>query len=220
MVQDLSLETLECGAGIDPELVDEPCAGLLEGLKRVCLSSGAIEREHQLSAHSLAERVIDDEALELGDDLSVPAELELGIDLLLDHRESELFEPQSLRGRKLFIAKVRQRLAAEEDERLTELPRTRGRTVCSRRGDDSLEAVSVHLIARCEPQSVSRWSRLDPLGSEPLTEGRDVTVQRLLRSLRRMRTPHALDQIVDRHHLAHAKQQEREQRTLLAAAPA
>jgi hypothetical protein len=40
-----------------------------------------------------------------------------------------------------------------------------------------------------------------------------VTVQRLLRSLRRARTPQALDQIVDRHHLAHPKQQE--QRALL-----
>ena len=215
MIQDLSLETLECGARIDPELVDEPCAGLLEGLKRVGLPSGAVEREHQLSAHSLAERVIDDEALELGDDLRVPAELELSVDLLLDHRESELFEPHSLRGRKLLIAKVRQRLAAEECERLPELPRTCGRTVCSRRGDDSLEAVNVQLIVPRKPQSVSRWSCLDPLGSESLTEGRDVTVQRLLRSLWPPRTPQALDQFVDRHHLARPKQQEREQRTLL-----
>jgi hypothetical protein len=122
VIQDLSLETLERGAGIDPKLVDEPCAGLLEGLKRVCLPSGALEREHQLSAHSLAERVIDDEALELGDDLRVPAEFELSFDLLLDHRESELFEPHSLRGRKLLIAKVRQWLAPEDCERLPELP--------------------------------------------------------------------------------------------------
>jgi hypothetical protein len=42
-----------------------------------------------------------------------------------------------------------------------------------------------------------------------------MTVQRLPRSLRRARTPQALDQIVDRHHLAHPKQQEGEQRTLL-----
>ena len=42
-----------------------------------------------------------------------------------------------------------------------------------------------------------------------------MTVQRLLRGLRRARTPQALDQIVDRHHLAHPKQQEGEQRTLL-----
>jgi hypothetical protein len=122
VIQDLSLETLERGAGIDPKLGDEPCAGLLEGLKRVCLPSGAIEREHRLSAHSLAERVIDDEALELGDDLRVPAEFELSFDLLLDHRESELFEPHSLRGRKLLIAKVRQWLAPEDCERLPELP--------------------------------------------------------------------------------------------------
>ena len=42
-----------------------------------------------------------------------------------------------------------------------------------------------------------------------------MTVQRLLRGLRRTRTPQGLDQIVDRHHLADSKEQEREHRTLL-----
>ena len=122
VVQDLPLETLECGAGIDAELADEPCAGLLEGLKGVCLPSGAIEREHQLSAHSLAKRVIDDEALELGDDLRVSPQLELRFDLLLHHREPELVEAQSLGACELRIAKVRQWLAAKECERLPQLP--------------------------------------------------------------------------------------------------
>ena len=65
-------------------------------MKRVGLPSSPIEREHQLTAHSLAERVIDDVALELGHDLCVPAELELSVDLLLDDRESEPFEPHGL----------------------------------------------------------------------------------------------------------------------------
>jgi len=42
-----------------------------------------------------------------------------------------------------------------------------------------------------------------------------VTVQRLLCSLGWSRTPQALDQILDRYHLACPKQQEREQRALL-----
>jgi hypothetical protein len=215
VVQDLSLETLQCGAGLDPEFADEPRAGLMEGLQRICLPAGAIQREHQLSAHSLAERVIDNEALELGDDLRVPAARELGSGLLLDRRKSELFEPHGLGGRELVVAKVRQRLAAEERERLAELPRTRGQNISSRRGDESLEAVSVQLIALRKPQSVSGRSRLDPLGTEPLAEGRDVTVQRLPRGLWRARTPQGLYQLVDRHDLARPKQQEREQRALL-----
>jgi hypothetical protein len=215
VIQDLTLETLECGAGVDPKLIDETRAGLLEGLKCVCLPSGSIEREHQLSAQSLTERVISDEALELWDDLRMPAELELRLDLLLDHRESELLEPRSLRGRELLIPKVRQRLAAEEFERGSELARTCGRAVCSRLGDDSLEAVSVQLIAIPKLQSVSRRSCLDPIGSKPLSEGRDVTVQRLLRGLRRPRAPQGPDQFVDRHDLVRPKEQEREQCTLL-----
>ena len=66
--------------------------------------------------------------------------------------------------------------AAEERERLPELPRTCGRTICSRRGDHSLEALNIHLVALCQHQSVSRWSGLNPVGSEPLPKGRDVTV--------------------------------------------
>jgi hypothetical protein len=120
-------------------------------LKSVCLPAGAIEREHELSAQALAEWVIDDEALELGDDLCVPAELELGVDLLLDHGESKLFEPHSFSSRELLIAKVRQRLAAEECEGLPELSGASGRAIRSRSGDDSLEAVSVHLVALRQP---------------------------------------------------------------------
>ncbi len=106
MIQDLALETLERGARVDSELVDEPRAGLVEGLKRVCLPTGAIEPEHQLSVHSLPERVIDDEALEFGNDLGVPPKLELSFDLLLEHRQSELLQPHGLRARKLLVAKV------------------------------------------------------------------------------------------------------------------
>jgi hypothetical protein len=75
--------------------------------------------------------------------------------------------------------------------------------------------VNVQLIAVGKLQPVSGRSCLDPFGSEPLPEGRDVAMERLLRSLRGARTPYALHQIVDRHYLAHPKQQEREQRTLL-----
>jgi hypothetical protein len=51
-----------------------------------------------------------------------PGRLEFSVDLLLDHGESELLEPHSLRARELLIAKVGERLAAEECERLPELP--------------------------------------------------------------------------------------------------
>jgi hypothetical protein len=107
LIQDLSLELVECRAGLYPELADEPRAGFLEHSKRVGLSSNAVEREHQLRVHSLAMRVIDDEALELWDDLCLPSKLEVGSDLLLDDCQSELLEPHSLGDGKLLIPKVR-----------------------------------------------------------------------------------------------------------------
>ena len=60
MIQDLALKSLKGGAGIDPELVDEQSACLLIGPKSVCLPSRAVQREHQLSARTLAERVFCD----------------------------------------------------------------------------------------------------------------------------------------------------------------
>jgi hypothetical protein len=66
--------------------------------------------------------VIDDEALEFGNDLGVPLQRELSVDLLLDHRESELLEPHCFGARELLVAEIGQRLAAEECECLAELP--------------------------------------------------------------------------------------------------
>jgi hypothetical protein len=84
-----------------------------------------------------------------------------------------------------------------------------------RTGDGSLEALNVQLIVALEPQSVSRWSCLDPFRSEALPEGRDMTVQRLMRRLGRALAPQPDRQIVDRNHLADPKEQEREQCALL-----
>ena len=216
VIQDLSLETLECGAGIDPELVDEPCAGLLEGLKRVCLPSRAVEREHQLSAQSLAERVIDDEALEPGDDLRVPAELELSLDLLLDHRESELFEPHRPRGPRTPHSESRDsgsprksasasrsffdradgpsaRAAATTRSKRSSCPAHRRPQAAA--GIQAVVSRSARLRAAC---AAPRCDRAAPSEQSPAGAG-----------------PTTLDQIVDRDDLALAQQQESEQRTLL-----
>ena len=79
------MQLAEGRARLDPELVHQRAAGVLVGLERLGLPAGAIEREHQLRAQPLAQRILGDERLQLADELGVAAGLEVGVDALLEH---------------------------------------------------------------------------------------------------------------------------------------
>ena len=73
-----------------PELSTSAVAAGPVDLERVGLAARAVEREHQLAAQPLAQRVLVDERFELADELRVAAERELGLGALLDEREPQL----------------------------------------------------------------------------------------------------------------------------------
>ena len=83
MVEDLPLEALEALARLEPELLGEHTAALLVRVQRFGLTAGAVEREHELPARPLAERLLRDERLQLRDELVVSPKLEEGLDALL-----------------------------------------------------------------------------------------------------------------------------------------
>src|SRR5262245_37392080 len=56
MSQDRLLELLDHGAGLDTQFVDEQAPCLPVHVERLCLSSGAVERQHELRAQRLAVR--------------------------------------------------------------------------------------------------------------------------------------------------------------------
>ena len=118
--EDRALEPLQRRPGLDPELLDEQAARLAIGLERRRLAAGAVEREHQLAADPLAQRVRGDERLELGDERAVAAEGEVGVDPLLEQREPELLEPRRLDGGERLEGELRERRAAPERERLVQ----------------------------------------------------------------------------------------------------
>src|SRR5439155_70847 len=74
--EDAALELAQLVAGLDAELVDERSAGVPVALERVGLAARAVQREHQLRAESLVQRVLGDETLQLADELGVAAEVE------------------------------------------------------------------------------------------------------------------------------------------------
>src|SRR5205085_7206732 len=118
--EDRALEILELGTRLDPELLDEqPAAGAVGG-ERLGLPAGAVERDHELPAELLAQRLLLDERLELGDEPLVPAELELGLDPRLEGAEPELGQPPSRRPRERLAAELRDARPPPERERLGE----------------------------------------------------------------------------------------------------
>jgi hypothetical protein len=128
-----------------------------------------------------------------------------------------MFEPGRLLARERFVAKLRQGLAAEERKRFTELLRPGSATVAGRRSGDRLDASDVQLILLRQLQEIARGPGFDPLGPERLPQRRDVTVNRLVRSLRRPVAPERFDQVVGGDDVALTEQKESEEHTVLLA---
>ena len=120
LAEDRAVERLQLRAGLDAELLDERPARVVVGRERLRLAAAAVERQHQLPAQPLAQRVRADERLELGDQLGVRAELEIGCDPLLEHAEPQILEPVDLGLRERLRLEVGERRAAPQVERLAE----------------------------------------------------------------------------------------------------
>ncbi len=158
------------GPGIDAELLDEGLACSAVGGERVGLPARAVEREHELRARALAQRLGLDERLELGDELGVAAQREVGVDALLDDDGSQLLESRDLRLRERLVDEVGQRRSAPERERLAQRDLGGGCVAGLERGPPLLrqagEAVHVHVL-RIELEDVAGRARGDD-GAERL----------------------------------------------------
>ena len=88
LIQDPPLELAQRRTGFDPELFDEVLATALEGVERVGLSPAAVEREHQLSPQALAERMLRGQGFQLGNELAVAAEREIGLDAVFERAQA------------------------------------------------------------------------------------------------------------------------------------
>ena len=117
------LESLQRLARLDPQLVHEHAPRPWYASSASACRPRPVEREHQLSAQTLAQRVLRDKRLQLGDQVAVAAEREVGLDPLLDCRQPKLLQPRDLDLRKRVVRKLRQRRAAPERERFAQLRR-------------------------------------------------------------------------------------------------
>ena len=119
VLQDRALELAQLGRGDDAEPLVEQAVALAVQLERLGLPPGAVEREHQLAAGALAQRLGRDVRGERGDHVLVPSQRELGLEPLLEAAEPELVEPARLLLERL-AAHAREARAAPQPERLAE----------------------------------------------------------------------------------------------------
>ena len=116
LIQDRAVELLQRRAGVDPELLEEPLAGVGVDGERLGLPARAVEREHQLAVEALAERVCPRQRLQLGDERVVAAAAEVGVDPVLRAGEPELVEAGDLGLRERLVEEVRECRAAPEGQ--------------------------------------------------------------------------------------------------------
>ena len=74
MREDLLFQRHELGSGVDADLLDEKAPGVRCRAQRVDLTAGPVQGHHQLGVETLVKWVSDDELLELGHQLGVPAD--------------------------------------------------------------------------------------------------------------------------------------------------
>ncbi len=160
--EDRPLQLLQLAPGLDPELLYQDTARVGVRLERVRLAPRAVEGEDQQRAEALAQRVVEDQALELSRQLRVPAQLELGGEVLLQDGRAQLFESSDFALGKRGVSHVRERRPAPQRQALGQQQhRVLGRSLVERRSrlrHERLEAPEVQL-ALTEAELVPGRSR-------------------------------------------------------------
>ena len=191
MAQDRKLELAQDGARLEAELLVEHPARLPIGLERLGLAAAPVEGEDQVAAQTLAQAVAGDEAGELGDELAVVPQLEVGLEPVLECGEAQLLQRGRLGVGERGVEPV-ERDAAPERVCLAEQARPLRRVGgCAGLREERAEALQVEL-AGLDPgwRSGRRRSAADGTpASAGLRAGRPERAPRARRGAAHRRRP-------------------------------
>jgi len=228
VVEDRPLETLERLSGLEAKLFSEEAATCLVAVQGRGLAAGPIEREHELDAQALTQRMPPYEIVELADDVRVTAEGEIGLEPFFRCRQPELLQPHLLAVSEVGAVEICQRRPAPKGKPFPELL---GRALGisggerrSARANEPLEAEEVELV-RIDVDHVAgrpRDEQRTAFGAsgrfEDLAQLRDMDLQGGRRGLRRPIAPEPLDETVARDDFVRVQEKHAQQRALLRAA--
>ena len=104
LLENASLQLAQLAARLEPELVDQPRARRRVEVERLLLPAAAVERQHRLRLQPLAQRMLADEPLQLGQELRVPPQCQARFEALLDGEHAQLFQAFRLTPSELVVA--------------------------------------------------------------------------------------------------------------------
>ena len=216
-----ALEALQRPAGLEAELLDQDLASLVVDAKRLRLTTRPVEGDHQLCAQALPQRMLGDERLQLGDEVGVAAELELGLDSILRRGRPQLLEPGRLCPRVRDVGAVGERRPTPKTECLAEghrrLCRLAGPEVRPGLIDDPLEPVRVQL-AGLDDEEVAGAPRHEHVRLDQLAQLRDAVLDHLRGRGRGVAFPELVDQAIARDDLVAPEEENRHQLALVDSA--
>ncbi len=158
---------------------------LAVGIERLRLAAAAVERDHQLLPHPLAQRIGGRGGAEVRHELVVPTLGEPRLGELLGRCELQLAEPFTLDPGQVVVRQLGQRRAAHERERIGERRFRRGRVPGAQRrtaaGEERLEAVGVEGPRRRAQRVAGAARHQHILAQRPGAQASDVGAQDLQR---------------------------------------
>jgi hypothetical protein len=159
LAQDRRLELTQVRGRFQAQLFGQCAAEVVVDLKRVGLPSAAVQREHELPAQALAQRMLADQGAQLGREFAGRAESQARLGAFLQAGQVQLLQPGDLGLREGLITEIGQRRAAPQRQRLVQHP-GRLRRVALYDGiaafaDQPLELADVQ-FRREDPQRVAR----------------------------------------------------------------
>ena len=218
--QDLLLQSLERGGGLEPELPVERAAEPVVCLERLGLAAGSVQREDQLPVQPLAERMAERERLDAAGHLGGAPGGELGVDPILAAGEAELLQVRPLDlGERL--GELGERRPAPQVERVREelgrAVRVAGLERRAPLGPEPGEPGEVERL-RLDRDEVAGRLRPERLRGQRLAQLRDVDLHHLRRGPGRLVAPEVVHEPVDRDGPVRVQEEPGEERTRLAAA--
>ena len=212
MTQDRLLELPELLAGLQPEALRQLAPRITVGTEGLGLAGRAVEREHQLAAQALPERVVADKSLQLTHEPRVAPAGKIGIDPPLERRQAQLLEPSHVGLGEGLVGQVGERGSAPERERVAQLLRRAERIVRARLRHEPLEAGEVEL-GRLDVQNVPRCPRGEPSVPERLAQPGHVDLDALGGRRWRRLPPELVDQPLRGDDLVGVQQEDRQHGT-------
>jgi hypothetical protein len=223
MVEDGPLELSQLRARLDRQFFDQQRPGRAVAVEGVRLTAAAVQREHQLPAEPLVQRMLGDKPLELGAQRGMPSDRQVRLDPVLDQPQPQRLEALCLRPGEGFRLQVGERAAAPQRLGLPQQCRRPGRVAVRERlparGGQVIVPVQVqfavgdmeHVPGRPGPQP---WlSRVLGLGKR-LAQPGDMDPQHPFGRTRGLIAEQLIDQLVTGDDPVRVAQQQREQRPL------